>query len=572
MPGEQAAFDPNASYQSAPAQPPPQAAPPAAAQPARTVTPPTAAQPTAKPKPAFDPNAAYGPEAEKSVEGDSIDQALVNHPTLQKLNKGLSEGVAKGFGVTTTDPDDSTQPNTFGGIAQQVWGNLKQAAIENYEKGGGSTPGDAMGGAGYLAKGGAALMAPLHMAASGIEGMADMIKEGGKEMYDGVTTGDHEKTARGFGKLLASGGQIGMGMERGVVNDVAGKVGAGLEKSAAIPGNSLLRATNPKSYLYGKVPGRVFIDEPIKITTSLDNLAKQFDTAEDSLHTELRDALTDPAVAAQKIDVVPVIDGLIKQAKDKLANQKGLANRQGVIDAIDTVRNDIMNKYDSKGNVTGTWTKTKLSPLEVNEIKRSVGKNTKWDTIPGSVDPEISQYVNDVRKSIYGRLNDIVDSAAEQAKPGSNIKGLNARFGNLLEAQRLLAKRIASEGSNELGMRRLMARGEWAASIAALLTGEPIKMALGATGIADRAMRSTPGRIARAQGGAAVGQAMQTAGKTGTASSVSAIGQTAATKGAQDWIQVQTSDGKKYEVHPEDVEKLQKRDPGMKVLSPDPND
>jgi hypothetical protein len=510
--------------------------------------------------------------AEQSVEGDSIDKALVNHPSLQKINKGLSDGVAKGFGLTTTDPDDPTKPNTFGGMAQEIWGNLKQSAIENYERGGGNVDGELLGGIGYVQKGIAAAMTPLNMAASGIEGMASMIEEGGKEMYEGATTGDHEKTARGFGKLLASGGQIAMGMERGAVNDVVGKVGAGVEKSAALPGNSLLRATNPKSYLYGKIPGRVFIDEPIKITTSLDNLAKQFDTAEDSLHTKLRDALTDPVVSAQKIDVVPVIDGLIKQAKDELANQKGLANRQGVIDAIDTVRNDIMNKYDSNGNVVGSWTKTKLSPLEVNELKRSVGKNTKWDTIPGSVDPEIQQYVNDVRKAVYGKLNDVVNDAAEKAKPGSNVKGLNGRFANLLEAQRLLKKRMAQEGSNELGMRRLMARGEWAASIGALLSGEPIAMTAGAVGIADRAMRSTPGRIARAQGGAAAGQALQGAAKTGTASNVAAIGATAATTGTQDWIQVQTSDGKKYDVHPEDVDKLKQKDPGMKILQTPDND
>lgn len=526
---------------------------------------------------------------EKSVEGDSIDQALGNHPTLQKVNKGLQSGMASGLGITTTDPDDPTKPNTWGGITQEVWGNLKKAAIENYEKG----LGPAGDNADARAKVGSAVLAPFHMAASGIEGMASTLEDGYKDIKEGMkgtptlknqmvsAAGsepeiDHEKVAQGFGKMLASAAQIAMGMERNAVNSTVSKLGAGVEKGAAIPGNSILRATNPKSYLYGKVPGRVFIDEPIKMTTSLDSLAKQFDTAEDSIHQQLRDKLSDPAVAANKIDVVPEIDKIINKAKSELANEKGLANRQGVIKAIDTVRDDILNKYDSGGNVVGSWTKTRLSPLEVNEIKRSVGKNTKWDTIPGSVDPEIQQYVNDVRKAVYGRLNDIVDESVSKTpgQAGVGVKALNARYANAIEASRLLSKRIAQEGSNELGMRRLLARGEWAASIGALLSGEPLTMAAGGLGVADRVMRSTPGRIARAKVGAAAGQAMQAAGKSGLASRAAQAGSAAASTGVerQDWVRVQTSDGKSYEVHPEDLDKLKERDPKLKVLEEPPQD
>src|ERR1700733_4694721 len=78
---------------------------------------------------------------------------------------------------------------------------------------GGSTPGEAFGGAGELAKGGAALMTLPDMAARGIEGLASTLEDGSREFIAGIKSGDHEIASRGFGKMLASVGQIAAGSE-----------------------------------------------------------------------------------------------------------------------------------------------------------------------------------------------------------------------------------------------------------------------------------------------------------------------------------------------------------------------
>jgi hypothetical protein len=50
------------------------------------------------------------------------------------------------------------------------------------------------------------------------------------------------------------------------------------------------------------------------------------------------------------------------------------------------------------------------------------------------------------------------------------------------------------------------------------------------------------------------------------ASKVATPARTAAAVATSDWIQVQTSDGRKYEVHPEDVAELPRRDSKAKVI------
>jgi hypothetical protein len=511
-------------------------------------------------------------------EGDFSDVNLAKHPIVAKLHKGFETGFEQGLGLQAPDPND---PHSLGvtETVSQLWNGLKRGAIHSFERLGGhqedlempkdeglfTGPSRTM----TLRSGLALIGTPVDMIASGIESMADTLESGSKEMYQSARKGDHEGTARGAGKVLASLGQIFMGAEGTAANDVVGKVGASLEKGATVPGNSLLRATNPKSFLYGKNPGRVIIDEPIKPTTSIENLRNQISNAGDALDQQVRDGLTDPVVAAKKLRPDVVVDQTISDALNNLANEKGLRNRQGVIDAINTLRNDVMFKHDSTGTVTGSIRNMDLSPLEVSELKKSIGKSAKWDVKPGSVDPEIAGYVNDVRKQLYGKLNDMVDQAA----PGT--RKLNARYANVIEAERLLRERLAREEGNELGLRRLLSRGEFWTGMTSLLTGMGLmhsgvggEAGLGATVagagmLADRAMRSTPGRIIRAQKGAAAGAALKDAASSGTPGAI--VSGAVATE-ADQWEKVKMGDGSIREVHPADLQELLKRDPNAQQI------
>ena len=480
---------------------------------------------------------------------------------LDKIHKGLEQGVAEGFGLTA--PDGDLHKLSLMDMAHQTWNNLKRSAIHSYENLGGASDEELSTAPAYrvdvpLRSAAAMLGTPFDMVGTGINSMATTIENGSKELIDGVKKSDHQAAARGAGKILASLGQIGVGMEGSAANDLISKAGEVAEKAAPKPGAGLLRATSAKSYLYGKNPGRVFIDEPIKPTLSIDNLKTQIQNAGKSLDQQVRNELTDPAVASKQIDAVSVIDQAVQRELQDLAKESGLKDRQAVIKAIKQVRDDVVNIHDADGNVIGDKSGPRTL-VEANEIKKSVGRNTRW-----TGDPELENYVNSARKAMYGKLNDAIEAEVAKAKPGTSVKALNARYSNVIEASRLIDKRLAQEESGGflgLGLRRAIAHGEWLSGIGLLLHGEPLT---GSVLLADRALRSTPGRIVTEKSLAGAGEGLQSAAKAG----VPSAGVQAAAIGGNSgkWVRVQLSDGTTHEFHPEDVAELQKRDPQATVV------
>jgi hypothetical protein len=96
-------------------------------------------------------------------------------------------------------------------------------------------------------------------------------------------------------------------------------------------------------------------------------------------------------------------------------------------------------------------------------MKRSVGKNTDWRVNYTDPDFKMKTYLNSIRKKIYGQLADTVKNAA----PNLNIKGLNQRLSNVIEAQGLLDECLALEaGSGGLGA--FLRHGELLGALATL--------------------------------------------------------------------------------------------------------
>lgn len=359
------------------------------------------------------------------------------------------------------------------------------------------------------------------------------------------------------------------------------KAGDVAEKLAPESMNSLLRANKQANYLYGKNPGKAFIDENIKIPKNsfsmsgqLENLHGQLETAADNVGQEIRDALSDPAVSAKRIDIVPVVKKSIGDAKAYVSKQTGL-DVPKYIDELNKLEDNILTKYDPQGNSLGKVSNTAMSPQQVAETKTSIGKSTQWNVLPTDPEFKLKTYLNSVRKSIYGQLADTVESAA----PDTNIKSLNSRLANIFEAQGLLEKRIALENGTG-GFNAALRKGEfWGGLATALFSPEPLSKTLGSLGVADRVIRSIPGKMATAKTLAGAGDVLQDAG-TAAQSPASRSATTVAGKAAQssvaahdspNWIPVKLSDGRFIEVHPEDLTELQRRDPKLQVLS-NPND
>jgi hypothetical protein len=294
--------------------------------------------------------------------------------------------------------------------------------------------------------------------------------------------------------------------------EVLGKTAKGVGKLAETVApesmNALLRAGKQSNYLYGKNPGRAFIDEGIKIPKNsitlggqLENLHGQLEIAQDNLTAQLKTALSEPSVAAKRIDIVPGVKSAIADAKKFVSKQTGL-DVPKYTDELTKLEDSILTRYDSQGNPTGKITGTKLSPSEVADVKKSLGKNTQWRVLPTDPEIQLKTYLNGVRKKIYGQLADTVQNAA----PNADVKALNQRLANSIEAQGLLEKRIAYEHGT----------GGWAAAarhfevvggLASLLN--PATAPFGAAAIADRVVRSVPGKMATAKGLDALGDSLQ---------------------------------------------------------------
>lgn len=113
-------------------------------------------------------------------------------PKLAPASHPFEDSFAKSIGV---NPGQDVTKLGFGDILKQVAGGMGRGIKENYSK--------SVKDAGQIF--GTAL-APFHMAASGIEGLASGIEGGGRQMLHGDIKG-------GAGTLLGTGAQLGLGME-----------------------------------------------------------------------------------------------------------------------------------------------------------------------------------------------------------------------------------------------------------------------------------------------------------------------------------------------------------------------
>jgi hypothetical protein len=301
----------------------------------------------------------------------------------------------------------------------------------------------------------------------------------------------------------------------GPVGRAIESVGGGLQDLAAEPMNSLLRANKKANYLYGKNPGQAFIDEGIKIPKDsvtlggqLENLHGQLESAQNNLSQQLNKALSEPSVAAKRLDIVPTVTDAVADAKKFIARQTGL-DVPKYTEQLNKLQDSILTRYDEDGNPVGKITETKLSPVEVADVKRSLGKNTQWRVLPTDPDLQLKTYLNSVRKRIYGQLADTVEEAA----PNADVKQLNQRLANSIEAQGLLENRIAYEhgtgGYNAAARKAELFGG----LIAAIVSPEPITKSLGAAAVADRALRSVAGRMITAKGLNAAGKGLSKIGE-----------------------------------------------------------
>lgn len=525
---------------------------------------------------------------------------LSNHPTLQKLDRGLKLGTAKGFGL---NPDDEGNIG-FYDMAGQTLQSLKKSAIDSFHHLGGTddtpAPGSPEAAAHPLTGPKNALVAlatPFDMAGTGIDGMATGIETASKKLLAGIKNKDHQQIGEGLGHMLATLGQLGLGVEGSAASDVLGKVGdvtegvgKSVEKNATRPANGLVRAKTAQSFRYGKNPGQTIIDEQIKPTNDLDNLRGQIENSQKNIDTQLRQVLTDPAVAHRTINPLQIVDQKLGEVKAKLASDAGLQNRAGVINALNEVRKDIAFQFDSEGTPIGIKSGARTL-TEATDMRKAIDRSTRFNA-----DPELFAYVNEFRKGARGAINDAIETEVQKAAKTTtsplvqSVKDLNRRYSNSIEFQRLLEDRITKEGNADVGFANAVKHGEYWSAMTGLLGGAGLvgeghpmagagAIAAGASFLANRAARSPAGRVIRARGGAALGKGLQAAGQAAQGAIpqavASEVGQGAAVAAtsasappAQGMVRIQAADGSIHDIPSDNMPAARRLDPNLKIINP----
>ena len=293
------------------------------------------------------------------------------------------------------------------------------------------------------------------------------------------------------------GGTVGSALGEGVIAPAIAKAGEAAENVAPKFGNALLQANKVKNFQYGKNPGRVFIDEniPVKPWQSYGDVQKALKDAGDNIAVEAHGLLSQSPNANAKIPVTQNIHKIFDDALDEVSKKSGLNNRQGLIDDLENLREEMTQNFDAKGNSTGQ--KGPMTPAEITKLKTNVGRGTKWDPTKNQ---EAQQFLNNTRKKVYSYL----DSEVDKAVPA--MKDLNARWANQIEAEGLIGKRVAQEQAAAYGHSKVVSRSVIGAGVALMAHGDPLT---GGALILNEAARTPAARIALAKGSSATGKALQ---------------------------------------------------------------
>lgn len=209
-------------------------------------------------------------------------------------------------------------------------------------------------------------------------------------------------------------------------------------KSAKVSENIINSLIRPKErqYAYGKNPGRGVANEGI-VATSMEDLATKISNKKSEIGKSIEQKITNP-----KYQVKKDYSSALKPIDDAIAEaNKNPRTNSSIIQRLENHKKDIMGAIeDAEGNIT-SYNKdfTKLTPAEAWEIKKDIGKNTKF-----TGNPSDDAIVNKALKGVYHGL----DAKLDNMIPG--IKELNSRYADLLGAEIATKHRELIAGRNNI--------------------------------------------------------------------------------------------------------------------------
>lgn len=289
----------------------------------------------------------------------------------------------------------------------------------------------------------------------------------------------------GAANAAITSSQGGSDTEAGVVGAISAATPIGLKaleslrKYAPRLMNPIL-APGMASFRFGRNPGQAVVDEGI-VANSREQLLAKISFTRQKIGQAMDPVINNPTVAAQQINVQPLINGPIDDAM-KAAAEMG---ERELVTKLNDLRKGLLTEwrvFGGKLQQTGKFKRVNLSPAEANKLKQNIGEKTRWTGEAFNSD------LNDVRVKIYENLKEAIEQVAPE------MKSLNSRWGNLLEAEKSLMRRnIIVERNLPVGLMDVTAGLGTAATSAASGGGGLESVIYGLAGTAgSKAIRSTP--------------------------------------------------------------------------------
>ena len=411
------------------------------------------------------------PIAPPAPKPDIVDRLAAKVPLADRINKGLKEGVEAGFGLHDIDASNHPMVQALG----QTWDNLKAAARQSYARLGGDLPIPGVGG--DAVKTLAAAATPIDMLAEGINGMANLIEGGGKELIAGAKSKDPQQISRGFGKMMSGMSQAIAGSELPDVSDNAmsvakagaSKISDALENSRAakvaaktaeadkaaeageVTEGHFKKAAEPPQPQHGK---------PVEVASPLDratinNMPGGKDLspeAVDTLHQHVGDTI--PVGSTAKNTVMRAVEPVQKALTDTgIKMNKVIANAPefststlgdtestllkdvaDIRENLPTKEDDPLNKVVDKQVEAAYPALNSTNPAEVLAYRRKLGTQIDWNNIVRN--PETSgEAANLTKVKIYNSLGNKIHTEIPETVELDKIFQPNLELQSHLDAK-----------------------------------------------------------------------------------------------------------------------------------------
>lgn len=230
--------------------------------------------------------------------------------------------------------------------------------------------------------------------------------------------------------------------------------------------NSLIKPLL-KDFSYGKNPGAGVAKEGI-VANNFDDLIHKISERKDAIGGAIEETLYPESV--KKINLTMAFRPL-----DSAINEAGFApkSNSAVLNRLKELKSDLLNIYNANGDVIGTKNLKDLTPLEAWELKKNIGKLTKW-----TGNPSDDKIVNKSLKRVYGNIKGEI----EKAVPA--VSNLNERYANMLSAENAAVYREKIDARhNMLGLGDKLILGGTGVSYAALHNPTTLLAGIGAYGV-----------------------------------------------------------------------------------------